>query len=644
MVPNGEGHRSTGHRHRHGEPVAVGREARHQLPHRDRRGHRHGRDAAGSRRRPGGRRDGSQHDGTRVAPAGCGRRLDRPGCGRAGDHRPHPAGPRSAEALQERFGAGPAVEHDQRGLPGSPQHRPRGDLGPQRRLPPEGGRRGQQRHRRHGGGQGHGHPAPDHTAAGALARRRQHHPGGTGPHGQVGQAELAQRQPGTPAGHGPDPPHPEVGRDVEQAGGGAAHDPGDQARGEAPDHDRAGQGRGQQVGRQRGHGQPAEDGDEDRRHAELGGGRDAESAGQRAGSGQCRGQGRGRQDDAGRCGHREPEAHGAHQQGVDQQQARDREGQEAQPRRLAACAGSDGGQSGHGRGAQHRGLEAGHEGEERDHRQRHGQPGTQAQATEQRAGQGEHEGHVLAGHGQQVGETGPPEVVGDGRGLVPVVPHHDAGEQRTVLRPQARRSRDQRAPEPVGQPGRCRSRRPPVDRVDHDDGHHVALGEPMGPRRRVLHPTPDPESFPGQPLGHDRGGVEAGLVAPPIVADVGPQAPAGRFGVRHERDHRLQRPGWRGRQTLPGTGAQRRGQQRGAQAGEPGPAQGEGQHGQDGAVERRRPGREVGAQGGGHRQRDGPAVAHPAATRSRSSASFTSPMPRTSTSSSTERNPPLASR
>ena len=64
--------------------------------------------------------------------------------------------------------------------------------------------------------------------------------------------------------------------------------------------------------------------------------------------------------------------------------------------RGVAAGRTDGGDTGHGRGPQDRGLEPGEQGEEPDDGQRDRQPMPELEAVEHRLGQHEHERHVLA--------------------------------------------------------------------------------------------------------------------------------------------------------------------------------------------------------------------------------------------------------
>ena len=110
--------------------------------------------------------------------------------------------------------------------------------------------------------------------------------------------------------------------------------------------------------------------------------------------------------DGGGRTHRELEPDRPHEERVDEEQAGDRQRDDADPGHRSAGHRDGRREPGHGRGAQHRGLEAGHHPEEPDDRERPGEAGPQPQAAEHRAGQRQGEGHVLPRHGQQVGQPG----------------------------------------------------------------------------------------------------------------------------------------------------------------------------------------------------------------------------------------------
>ena len=122
--------------------------------------------------------------------------------------------------------------------------------------------------------------------------------------------------------------------------------------------------------------------------------------------------------------------------------------------------------------------------EQRDDGQDERQPWPQAQASADGSDHGEHEGHVLPRHRQEVGEAGAAEVVGERCGLGPVVADHQAGEERPVDRAERRRAVGQRTAEAVGEGRHRAGRRPGLDASGTESSSHVAHDEP---RRRTDH-------------------------------------------------------------------------------------------------------------------------------------------------------------
>ena len=109
----------------------------------------------------------------------------------------------------------------------------------------------------------------------------------------------------------------------------------------------------------------------------------------------------------------------------------------------------------HRRGPQHRRLEAGHQREAGDEHPDGDDSRAKPDAPEERSGQGEHEGHVLARHGEQVGEPAARKATRPQR-LVPVIAEHEAGEQRNAWSAEGKRLVfELPAPRLAGRPGRC---------------------------------------------------------------------------------------------------------------------------------------------------------------------------------------------
>lgn len=360
-----------------------------------------------------------------------------------------------------------------------------------RRAPPEAGRSPQHAapvdrqpvgdpRRAAGGGHQHGHQGSGRQQAGdppaspppdQRARRQQ------AGQQQVRAAQLTQPQPGRPRCDPGDPPGQQERRHLDEGGGAAAQHPGREASGEPPHHQRPGRRHGQQVGGDRGGRDTPEHRDEDRRGASLG----REGGGQRRGqpprTREASGQRTAERQDARAGPHRELEAHRPDEERVDEHQGRDCQGQQPATRRRAPQPGGGRGQTRHHRRPQHRRLEAGDEREEGDQPDGERPAPAQAQPGPHRAGGGEHEGHVLAGHGQQVREPGRPEVVGQVDGLAAVVAEHDAQEETLEPIRQAGRASTQQAPDAVGEPADGVTRPPRPRGLHLQLGRHVAPGQ-----------------------------------------------------------------------------------------------------------------------------------------------------------------------
>ncbi len=447
---------------------------------------------------------------------------------------------------------------------------------------------------------------------------------------------------------------------MQHAGDWGTDQAGHDAGGEAPRHDQRGRRLGQQVGRHSGHRHAAVPAGEQRRHGHLRGQGHAQSRGDATRHGEVVPQRAGQHQDAGRGGHRQLEPEHADEHRVDEHEGGHRERQcpDAGDRSPEHPGGDGDGR--HGRCPQHGGLESGDDAEQPDDRQRRHPPAPQPEAAQHRHGHRQHEGHVLARHHQEVAEAGAAEVVGHGGRLTSVVAQHEAGEQGPLVGGQRRRAPKQDGPQPVGhaRDGVAVAGRPHLARVEPPDD--VATGGPVVTRRPGRRATAYLDHLPGDPPGHGRPGptprpqVEVvargthlgvhGAAEPVGIGDQG--GPTGPFARRG------------GPSPEPRLGREAGGQQGEHRAEQQRAAEGERHHGGGGQRPHRQGEGQPGAERGGDRQRDHPAVAQPAdapgaaqrrcpdrrghtRTRSRSWASLASPMPRTWARSSTEWNGPL---
>ena len=275
--------------------------------------------------------------------------------------------------------------------------------------------------------------------------------GCAGTHHQMGRPEVAHGQRGGAVG---DPRHPadeQARRHVDHRRGDAADQAGHQPGRQSPHHHRGGRGHCERVGQEPPDRGAAERRHQDGRHAGLRRDRDREHLAQELGATEPASNGRRQQHDAGRRRDRQLEADGVDQQRVDEDQPGDRQRQQPDARGRSTGGGGRHRERNHRRRPQDGRLEAGHQAEEPDRSERHGQSRPQPEPAQERADQREHERHVLARHGEQVRESGGAERLGSGQGLVPGVAEHEAREQRPVHDVERIRTGEQRAANAVGE-------------------------------------------------------------------------------------------------------------------------------------------------------------------------------------------------
>jgi hypothetical protein len=482
---------------------------------------------------------------------------------------------------------------------------------------------------------------------------------------EMAQADLAERQRGRRAGHPRDPSDQQVRGHVQEAGPRTAEEPGRHAPDHPPSHDDPGGRPGEQVGRDRRDRHATEGRDEERRDGELGPRGDRERLDQQRRARQRPPQPRRDQQDAGRCRHRELEAHRADEQRVDEDQPADRQRQVAQRGGRPPADEGDGRQRGHRRGAQHRRLPPCHQREEGEGGEREPAPREERQPAQQRRRHRQDEGDVLTAHREQMGEARAAEVVRDGRRLVAIVAEDEAGEQRTAVGWQRRGAVDEEAPHAVGCPPRRRTRAGVGHRTCVDAADQVAH---LHPRRVVrsrgdLAFDPDPLAGEPRPQGAGAGPSRPQLVAVTVGPHIGDRRAEVVLGVGHERDRPGERPGPRRPEPVDRARGQPTGEQRGRDEQQPRAAGGERDDEHADAQgerqrlrhRRRRPGdrreqdrlpvAQRGASCGRRRQTDGPRRARGhTVTRSLISANLASPMTRTSSNWSTEVKGPCSDR
>jgi hypothetical protein len=565
-----------GERRPPGQRLALGRE--------------HGRGGAAATEGGGGATGGPpcaprHHDGGRAAGSAQAQRLE--GVGRAGavvDHGDR----RGAVTVHDDAGGdvGTALADAGRADGGVQQYRSDHDAG------------------RCSDGAGHTRPVPHDDERGHGGGDDEHRP----------PAEVTERQPGGPVGDGGEPPGQQARRDVQHRGRTPAEHAGGDAGREAPGHERPGGRDGEQVGRHAGDGDVAEGGQQHRQRARLRRQRDGEGVGEGTGTGDGGGQPRCEADDAERRADREAEADGADEQRVDEQQGGDGQGQHPDALDRPPERGGEAGDGGHRAGPQDRGFEPHEHGEATEHRKRAEQPRPAREPGERRAGERQDEGDVGAGHGQQVGEPGGAEVVGELRWLVAVVAEHDAGEQRPLACGEPGGAAADRAPESVGRLGDGRAA-PHVEHLgDVEATDDPALHPPGRQRQRWRSEfARQQDLLPRQAVLEVPGGrpVSDGLDPPSVGADEDGHAGAvERFGVADEGDPAVERAGGHGVEAGPGVVGEPGRRERGGEAQQPRPAGSDRHRRQDGADERGRSPADMGTDGGDGGEQDGGAIAH----------------------------------
>ncbi len=460
---------------------------------------------------------------------------------------------------------------------------------------------------------------------------------------------MAQRRSGRPAGHQLDPPEQDPCGGVQQGSDGRGSQPGERTGGHPPHHHQPRCGDREHVRRHRGDRKGPERAEQQRGHAELGGERHPDGLGQppwprKRPSDRIGGHGdrRDRSD-------RELEPERPDEQRVDEEQPGD--GQRQHPE--AGLGTSDGGgrrgEGRHRRGPRDGGLEAREEGEATD--QREGQPeaGPEPQATGERTGQGEHERDVLPGDREEVDQAGALEVVGQVGGLVPVVTHDQAGEQGCPTLAQVLGASVQRPPVAVrraGRQARGRARSttggPSADRRGGGTGS-TRSGRPGAPASPAPRGAPPPAAARARsPRDRTPGGARDGGRRGPRPRR-GPPRPRGRSagsassrptGARRRRGRPVRWPPARSRAArrrgrAPPAVGRRAHQPRGAQPPRTAPRS-------DEARRPRRPARDPPPRRRARRPQT--------VTRGRSSSSLAGPMPRTSSSWSTDVKRPISAR
>ena len=590
---------------------------------------------------PAARTDGGDHATGNAMSGRCPHGERRVALGEIGDHPRHPGTTAAGHDEIDAPNAGPTEtfenprpghlvgQLDQHRATAAPHDGSGRDLDHRRRTAPG----LDHRHREDDGGE-HRHrpsPAAHHQRADEQGRGRDRH---------VGHPPLAERCSARHARDRPDPPDEQPGRQVQPGRSAPADQAGDDAARQAPHHDRSSRGPREQVGRHRGDRDPAEGGEHDRRHAELGGQGDRRGVGHRTRPREDRRDAGREHQDPRRRRDRQAEADRPDEQGVDQDQRGDREREQPTARRLAPERGGDRGRTGHGDRPQHRRLEPGDQAEHAEHADDEREAISVAQPPGQRGEQGGDEGDVLARHGEQVPQARGAEVVGGERVLPPVVAVHQTDEQGACRPREGPRAGVDRAPEPVGQPGHGRSRSKALDPLHLQDRDDPAIGEP-GPsggsgRARPSTRTRSPAR---RSARASAAGPRPGLVAVTVDDQVDPQRRTHPFGVGADLGPGVDVVSRQGGQATGGRSGQARREQHHRRDEQAGLAQGEGRRGDRGDDPHRQGERGGGTHPGPHREEhDGP-LAH-TVTRGRSWSSLAGPIPRTSSSSSTLEKPP----
>jgi hypothetical protein len=320
---------------------------------------------------------------------------------------------------------------------------------------------------------------------------------------------------------------------VQHGGARAARHAGHDAGGQSPHHEGTGGRYGQEVGGEGGHGQPVGGADEQWCHEQLGADRDGDDFGHRAGPGQQVPQAAGQHDDPQRRGHGQPESQGTHEQRIDEQEGGHGQPQNPQRRQGPPGAGCGHGQDGHGGGAQHRRLEAGHEGEEQQARDGRHDAGPEAEAAQQRPQQDQHKNDVLPGNGQEMREAGGPEIGDGGIVLPPVIAEHEPVEQGALARGQRFGTAVQQAAQTVGRAGQRAAGVDPPDLGRGEAADQMAGQCPIVAGRPGLDRTDDRHHLAGEGGAESPGGRSPGRKLVPVTAGphVGPHRPEGVVGV-----------------------------------------------------------------------------------------------------------------
>lgn len=368
----------------------------------------------------------------------------------------------------------------------------------------------------------------------------------------TGPADRAVGHRGGPLADRDQPAHRPARQPGQQVPGGRPPRPG-QRREQAQHRGRRDRRRGQQVGRQGDQADRAGQRHDQRCGGQPRGRGDRERVGERTGQppgAQRARPGRRQQHDRRGRGHRQREAGVAREPGTDQQQDRHRRGQRGDRRPAAPRGEGQQGDPAHRRRAQHAGLRPGqhHEPDEPGHGHQCLQAAVRAAQPEWPEQQGQHDRDIGPGHGGEVRQPGPAELLGQ-LGVHPAGVTDDepgqqpgrAGRQHPVRRggePGAHRCRQ---PLQTGRAGELRGRG-----AGGQQRHHVVPG--LG----GAHRGPDPQRLPGAhllPLGGrpeqqhrlagDRRAIDGGhgrRQQHPRLAGAGERAGVG-VGPQHQPGH-----------------------------------------------------------------------------------------------------------
>ena len=456
--------------------------------------------------------------------------------------------------------------------------------------------------------------------------------------------DVRERQRGGQAGNPSDPRQQRPRRQMEELGGPPAQEAGGESPDQPPHHHRTGRRSGQQVRRKGCKWHLAEGRDQHGGHADLRRRRD----GQRRGDPETLEEGA-YDGDAGAGSDGEEEANRSGQHRVDQHQRGHGQGEEPDRARRSTGCRRHHGQRGHGHGPQHRGFPARQDPKGGQYAGAGHQPPPKAQTAEQRCRDGEYESHVLPAHGEKVGEARGAEVVDLDRVLVAVVTDDEPGEQGAARLAHRVGAGDEGAAQLVGEAAHRTSGPRIVGRGHNEAAADVAPAQVAAADRDRREPAFHPHPLAGQARPEQGTGIarSRGLHAATRVVEAKLEAHPARHPNRvgHHRRRSPKEP--RGRRVLdagPRPGAQHGCGHRRRQP-DHGCAPREHGGGDDGHDQRRWDGQRPPGAGHGHDgQHDDLPVAHRTVTLGRIDASFASPMPRTSSSSSTERNRPFSLR